>query len=70
MHFAIHDYNERFYDTPDTFKSVRVPTLWMGDPVDAPEFFGAGQTQQDERIGIFEDTYEVAGSQYGGFEVK
>jgi hypothetical protein len=35
MQYAIDEYNERFYDTLDNFKSVRVPALWMGDPVDA-----------------------------------
>jgi hypothetical protein len=70
MQYAIDDYNERFYDSPDNFKSVRVPPRWLEDPVDEREFFRAGQSQQDETIGIFEDTYEVAGSQYGGFEVK
>jgi len=70
MQYAIDDYNERFYDSPENFKSVRVPPRWMGDPVDEREFFRAGQSQQDETIGIFQDTYEVAGSQYGGFEVK
>jgi len=68
MQYAIDDYNNRFYETPENFKSVRVPALWMGDPVDEREFFRAGQSQQDETIGIFEDTYEVAGTQYGGFE--
>jgi hypothetical protein len=70
MQYAIDDHNNRFYETPDNFKSVRVPALWMGDPVDEREFFRAGQSQQDETIGIFEDTYEVAGSQYGGFESR
>ena len=58
--------NDRFYGTPDNFKSVRVPALCMGAPVDEREFFRAGQSHQDETIGIFEDTYEVPGSQYGG----
>jgi len=29
MQYAIDDYNDRFYDTSDNFKSVRVPALWM-----------------------------------------
>jgi len=68
MQYAIDDYNDRFYDSTENFKSVRVPPLWMGDPIDEREFFRAGEPQQDETIGIFEDIYEVAGTQYGGFE--
>jgi len=63
MQYAIDDYYERFYDTPDNFKCVRVPALWMGDPVDERDFFRAGETQQDMTIGIIVDSYEVAGSQ-------
>jgi len=68
MQYAIDDYNEWFYDSPENFKFVRLPPLWMGDPIDEREFFRAGQSQPDETIGIFEDTYEVAGSQYRGLE--
>jgi len=27
MQYAINDYNEGFYNTPDNFKTVRVPAL-------------------------------------------
>jgi hypothetical protein len=42
----------------------------MGDPVDEREFFRACETQQDRTIAKFEDTYEVAGSQYEVFEAR
>ena len=38
MQYAIDEYSERFYDTPDNFESVRVPPLWIGDPVNKREF--------------------------------
>jgi len=77
MQYAIDEYNEGFYDSPHNFKTVPVPPLWMGDLIEGQspssglerELFKAGESQQDRTIAIFEDTYEVPGSQYGGFEV-